>query len=334
MKVARLRILHLVPHFFLHLAAGAALLCAAPPLARAQNYPARAVKLLVPYAPGGPTDVCARLIAQKLSEHLGSQFYVENVGGAGGNIGTGQAAKAASDGYTVLIAVNSHIINPTLYERVPYDPYRDFEPVTLAVTFSTAFFVHPSLPANSVTELISLAKAHPGKYSFASPGLGTPSHLLGEQFRITQGLDLVHVPYSGSGPTIASVVAGHTPIGFAALSSVAPFVKEGKLRALAAMSKNRSPALPEAPTIAEAGFPGLDGDGWIGALVPAGTPKEIVATLHREINGIIAQPAVKERLVALGLEPVGTTPDEFASQLRSEAEKWAKVIRAANIKPQ
>jgi tripartite-type tricarboxylate transporter receptor subunit TctC len=318
---------------FLQITTAAALSPAAS-VARAQGYPARAVKLLVPYSPGGPTDVFGRLIGQKLTERLGKQFFVENVGGAGGNIGTAQAAKAAPDGHTVLIAVNSHVINPILYERLAYDPYKDFDPITLAVAFSTALFVHPSVPADSVAELVKLAKVNPGKYSFASPGVGTPSHLLGEQFRITQGLDLVHVPYNGSGPTIASVMAGHAPIGFAALSSAAPFVREGRLRALAAMSRSRSKALPEVPTMAEAGFPDLDGDGWIGALVPAGTPKDIAETLHREINGIIADPDVKARLMALGLDPIGTTPEEFARQLQTEGEKWAKVIRAADIRPE
>jgi len=303
-------------------------------LAKAQDYPTRPVKLIVPYAAGGPTDVCARLIAQKLSEHFGRQFYVENIGGAGGNIGTGQAAKAPPDGHTVLITVNSHVINPVLYERVPYDPYDDFEPVTLAVKFSTAFFVHPSLPVTSVREFVSFARANAGKYSFASAGLGTPSHLLGELFRITQGLDLVHVPYNGSAPAVASVSGGHTAIGFAALSAAAPLAMEGRLRILATMSKNRSQALPEVPTIAEAGFPDLDGDGWVGVLVPAGTPKEIAAMLNREINRIISQTDTKERLAALGFDPVGTTSEEFAAQLRVEADKWGKVIRAANLKAQ
>ena len=301
-------------------------------MAIAQDYPTRPVKLIVPYAAGGPTDVWARLVAQKLSGHFGKGIYVENIGGAGGNIGTGQAAKAAPDGYTVLIAVNSHVINPVLYESVPYDPYSDFEPVTLAVKFSTAFFVHPSLPANSVKEFVSFARANAGKYSFASAGLGTPSHLLAEQFRITQGLDLMHVPYNGSAPAIASVLAGHTAIGFAALSSAAPFAMDSKLRVLATMSKNRSQALPDVPTIAEAGFPDHDGDGWVGVLVPARTPKEIVATLNREINLIISQTDTKERLAALGFNPVGTTSEEFAAQLRTEADKWVKVIRAANLR--
>ena len=299
-----------------------------------QAYPARPVRMIVTFAPGGPTDVAARLIAQKLSESLGRQFYVENVAGASGNIGTAQAAKAAPDGYTLLITVNNLVINPPLFGNVAYDPYKDFDPVALAVSFSSAFAVHPSVPARSVSELIEYIKANPGKLSFASPGLGTPSHLLGEQFKVALGLDLVHVPYSGSGPAITATVAGHTPICFASLSTAVPPAKEGKLRVLAVMSKNASSSLPDAPSIAAAGYPGLDGDGWVGALLPAGTPKDIVALLNREIVRIIALPDVKERFATLGLDPVGGSPDDFARQLRAEGEKWAKVIRAANLKAQ
>jgi len=306
----------------------------AAPAAWSQSYPARPVRVIVTFAPGGPTDVAARLIAQKLSESLGRQFYVENVAGASGNIGTAQAAKAQPDGYTLLITVNNLVINPPLFGNVTYDPYKDFDPVALAVSFSSAFAVHPSVPAKSVSELVNHIKANPGKLSFASPGLGTPSHLLGEQFKVTLGLDLVHVPYSGSGPAITATVAGHTPIGFASLSTAVPQAKDGKLRVLAVMSKNASPSLPEAPTIAAAGYPGLDGDGWVGALFPARTPKEIVALINREIARIIALPDVKERFATLGLDPVGGTPDDFAQQMRAEGEKWAKVIRAANIKVQ
>ncbi len=306
----------------------------AAPAAWSQSYPARPVRVVVTFAPGGPTDVAARLIAQKLSESLGRQFYVENVAGASGNIGTAQAAKAQPDGYTLLITVNNLVINPPLFGNVTYDPYKDFDPVALAVSFSSAFAVHPSVPAKSVSELVNHIKANPGKLSFASPGLGTPSHLLGEQFKVTLGLDLVHVPYSGSGPAITATVAGHTPIGFASLSTAVPQAKDGKLRVLAVMSKNASPSLPEAPTIAAAGYPGLDGDGWVGALFPARTPKEIVALINREIARIIALPDVKERFATLGLDPVGGTPDDFAQQMRAEGEKWAKVIRAANIKVQ
>ena len=317
---------------FLHLAVGAAALPTFSRVAWAQAYPARPVRVTVPFAPGGPTDVCARLIAQKLSEQLGRQFYVENVAGAGGNIGTGQAARAAADGYSILIAVNSHVINPALYGKVPYDAFKDFEAVTLAAAFASALSVHPSVPANNVKELVTLIKASPGRYSFASPGFGTPSHLLGEQFRVVLDLDLVHVPYGGSGPAITSVVAGHTPIAFAALSAAVPQVKDGKLRALAVMSKNRSQALPDLPTIAQAGYPDLDGDGWVGVLVPAGTPKETITLLQHEIVKIIALPEMKERLSTLGFDSVGSTPEEFTVQMKLEMEKWAKVIRAANIK--
>ena len=299
-----------------------------------QAYPARPVRVIVTFAPGGPTDVAARLIAQKLSESLGRQFYVENIAGASGNIGTAQAAKAAPDGYTLLITVNNLVINPPLFGNVTYDPYKDFDPVALAVSFSSAFAVHPSVPAKTVSELVNHIKANPGKLSFASPGLGTPSHLLGEQFKVTLGLDLVHVPYNGSGPAITATVAGHTPIGFASLSTAVPQAKDGKLRVLAVMSKNASPSLPEAPTIAAAGYPGLGGDAWVGALFPARTPKDIITLINREIGRIITLPDVKERFATLGLDPVGGTPDDFAQQMRAEGEKWEKVIRAANIKVQ
>jgi tripartite-type tricarboxylate transporter receptor subunit TctC len=306
----------------------------AAPAAWSQAYPARPVRVIVTFAPGGPTDVAARLIAQKLSDSLGRQFYVENVAGASGNIGTVQAAKAAPDGYTLLVTVNNLVINPPLFGNVTYDPYKDFDPVAMAVGFSSAFSVHPSVPVKNVNELIAHIKANPGKLSFASPGLGTPSHLLGEQFKVTLGLDLVHVPYNGSGPAIAATVAGHTPICFASMSTAAPQAKEGKLRVLAVMSKNVSSSLPDVPTIATAGYPGLDGDGWVGALVPAGTPKDIVALLNREIARVITLPDVKERFATLGLDPVGGSPDDFARDLRAEGEKWEKVIRAANIKAQ
>jgi tripartite-type tricarboxylate transporter receptor subunit TctC len=278
--------------------------------------------------------VPARLIGQKLSERFGKQFYVENVPGASGNIGAGQAAKAAPDGLTILITVNSLVINPSLFDRVPYDPYKDFDPVTLAVSFGTLLSVHPSVPANSVSELVTLIRANPGKYSFASPGLGTPSHLLGEALRQTLNLDLVHVPFGGSGPAIAAAVGGHTPVCFAGLAAAEPQVKAGKLRGLAVMSKRRSAALPGVPTIEEAGYPGIVGDGWVGAFVPAGTPKDISAMLHDEIRRALAEPDVKDRLTAVGLDPVGNTPEEFTAIMKSEAETWAKVIRAGNIKAQ
>ena len=317
---------------FLKLAVSAAASPALSGIATAQSYPVRPVRVIVPYSPGGPTDVCARLIAQKLSDQLGKQFYVENITGAGGNIGTGQAARTAADGYTILITVNSYVINPTLYDKVPYNPLKDFEAVTLVAIFQSAMLVNPSVPAKTVNELVALIKANPNKYSFASPGFGTPSHLLGEQFRVATGLDLVHVPYGGSGQVITSVAAGNTPIGFAALSAAVPLIQDGKLRALAVMSRQRTQAVPDLPTIEEAGYGELDGDAWVGVLVPSGTPKDVVALLHQEVVRIIALPEMKERLAAIGLEPVGDSPEEFSAQMRVEMEKWAKVIKAARIK--
>ncbi len=321
--------------WFLQLASVAAV--ALPALSRpasAQAYPARPVRLIVGFAPGGPTDVFARVIAQKLGENLGKQFYVDNITGGTGNIATGQAAKAAPDGYTILFAFSSYVVNPTLFDRVPYDPYRDFEPVTLAVSSTTVLSINPSVLAKTVEGLVALIRAGSAKYSFATGGTGSQTHLAGEQFRLALGLDLVHVPFNGGGPAIAAVVAGHAPIGFNALTPAVPQIKEGRLRALAVTSKTRSQILPDVPTMTEAGYPDIAGDSWVGVLVPAGTPKEIVALLHSEIAKIIALPEMRERLATLGFEPVVSTPEEFASQIRVEIETWGKVIRAANIKAQ
>jgi tripartite-type tricarboxylate transporter receptor subunit TctC len=319
---------------FLHLAAGAAALPAVLRIAWAQAYPARPVRVIVPFAPGGTTDIFARLAAQKLSEQLGKQFYVENIPGASGNIGTGQAARAAPDGYTVLFAFSSHVVNPTLFDKIPYDPNKDFEPVTLAVVSTTVLTVNPSVPAKTVKDLVSLIRANPGKYNFASPGAGTQAHLAGEQFRMSLALDLVHVPYNGAGPSVASVVAGHSPIGFSTLASAGPYIAAGTLRALAITSKMRSKIQPDLPTMTEAGYPDIEGDSWVGVLIPAGTPKDIGMLLHREIIKIIALPDMKERLTTIGFDLVASTPEEFAMRIKAEIETWGKVIRAGNIKPQ
>ena len=257
---------------------------ALPPIAPALDYPTRTVRVIVPFAPGGPLDVFGRLMAEKLSEHFREQFYIENIGGAGGNIGTSRVAKAAPDGYTLLLTANNHIINPLLYESVPYDAFKDFEPVTLAVGFSTALSVNPSVPARTLAELVALVRVTPRKYGYASAGVGTPSHLLGERFRQKLNLDLVHVPYNGSGPATAAVMAGDTSVCYAALTAAAPLVQDGRVRALATMSDTRSHALPEVPTIIEAGYAGLDGEGWDGIFVPARTPQEIVKVLGDEIR--------------------------------------------------
>ncbi len=298
----------------------------------AQTYPTRPVRMIVGFAPGGPTDVFARLVAQKLSESLGKQFYVDNITGASGNVATGHAAKAAPDGHTLLIAFSTHVVNPTLFDKVSYDPHKDFDPVTLAVSSTTVLSVNPSVPARTVKDLVALIKENAGKYSFASGGTGSPTHLAGEQFRLSLGLDLVHVPFNGGGPAIAAVVAGHTPIGFNALTPAVPQIREARLRALAVTSKMRSQSLPDVPTMTEAGHPDIAGDSWVGVLVPAGTPKEIITLLHREIAKIIAVPDMRERLATVGFEPVVSTPEEFARQMKVEMETWAKVIRAAKIK--
>lgn len=301
-------------------------------IAGAQTYPIRPVRVIVPYGPGGPTDIVGRLIAQKLSEEVGKQFYVENLGGGGGNVGIAHAAKAPADGYTILVVPPNIVVNPVLYERVSYDPIKDFDPVTVAVTSKEALVVHPSLPAQTVKDLVAVIKANPGKYSYASGGIGTPPHLLGELFRLSFGLDLVHVPFNSGGLAIGSVVAGHTPLGFSALAPVIPHINEGKLRALAVASKTRSQLLPDVPTMAEAGYPEIEGDAWFAILVPAGTPKEIITLLNRAIIKIMARPDMKERMVTLGYEPLGNTPEDSAAQLGMEVAKWTKIIRGAGIK--
>ena len=299
--------------------------------ADASGYPARPVRIIVPIAPGGPADVAARLLAQKLSQSLGQQFFVENEPGGSGNLGIANAGRAAPDGYTMLLVGSNFIVNPSLFARIPYDPLRDFAPVTLMALSPNILVVHPSVPAKDVKELIALVKANPGKYNYASAGIGTTPHLSGEMFKLSQGLDLVHVPFKGSNPAVQSALAGHTPIAFAAMTPAVPFVKDGTLRALAVTTPQRSPALPDVPTLAEAGLTGQEADTTLSILVPAGTPRAVIDLLHREIKKAVAQADVMENLVALGFEPVVDTPDEFAARLRVEIPKWAKVIRDANI---
>ena len=310
-----------------------AALAAVSPSAMAQpKYPTRPVRVVVPFPPGGAVDVVARPLSQKLSERLGQQFYVENVGGAGGNIGTGQAARSAPDGYTILMALSSYVVNPALYSKIPYDPRKDFDPVTLAVSTPTALVVNPDVRANTVKELVDLIKANSGKYGFAHAGLGTQGHLTGEQFRLKLGLDLVPVPFSGGGPAVSSVLGGHTPIGFIALAAAASNIKGGKLRAVAITGTSRSLLLTDVPTMAESGYPDIVGDNWVGVLVPAGTPAEITKLLHDEIVQILREPQMKSVLAELGYEAVANTPAEFAERIRVETDTWGKLIKAANIK--
>ena len=319
---------------FLHLLAGAAALSAAPGGARAQTWPTRPVRVIVPFQPGGSTDIFARLAAQKLTEHFGKQFYIENIAGATGNVGTAQAARAAPDGHTLLIAFSSYVVNPTLFAKLPFDPDKDLAPVTLAVSAPNVLTVNPSLPARNLSELVALIKSNPGKYTYTSGGVGTQGHLLGEMLRLSQALDIVHVPFNGAAPAIASAMAGHTPIAWSTIASAAQALEAGQLRPLAVASKTRSQLLSDVPTTAEAGYPDIQGDSWVGLLAPAGTPNEIIRAVQREIAVIIALPDVRERLPTLGFEAVASTPEEFASRIKIETEMWGRVIRAANIKPE
>jgi tripartite-type tricarboxylate transporter receptor subunit TctC len=310
----------------------AAAIAISPLPAAAESYPSKPVRVIVPFAPGGPTDVVARLIVNKLGEQTGKQFYVENVGGAGGNVGEARAAQSTPDGSTILVTGGNHVNNPSLYAHITYDPIKDFAAITVATEQPIVLAVNPLLPAKSVKQLVELVRATPGKYSFASPGTGTPPQLVGELFKLSLKLDLVHVPFGGGGPAVGSTVAGHTPISFGAMAPAVPLIKDGKLRALAVTSKKRSQALPDVPTMAEAGFPEVEGTTWTGIFVPAATPKDIVAQLNRMVAGVLAQPDIKERLAALGIDPVGNSSEQCDAFVRSEMAKWSKVIRAAGIK--
>jgi tripartite-type tricarboxylate transporter receptor subunit TctC len=317
---------------FITLLGGAAALPALPRIAQAQGYPTRLVRVIVPAAAGGPSDVIGRLIAQKLSEAWGKQFVVENVPAGAGNVAAGLAAKAPPDGYTILFPNSGVVVNPSLYAKLPYDTVRDFAPVTLAAASPHVLAANPSLPVKTVAELISAVKANPGKYTYASPGTGTTGQLAGELFRISLGLDLTHVPFNGAAPAITSTIGGHTSVMFGALPGAAPSIKQGQLRALAVTSGKRDQAFPDVPTLAEAGVPDQESEFIQAVFVPTGTPKEIVDQLYREIARIVQLPEVKERLAAIGFTPVGNTPEELAAQIKRDIARWAKVIREAGIK--
>jgi tripartite-type tricarboxylate transporter receptor subunit TctC len=301
--------------------------------ADAQNYPARPVKLVVPYAPGGPNDIMARLIAQKLSEALGGQFYVENSPGAGGTIGAGAVAGAPGDGHTLLVANQDVIVQPIIKNKVPYDPFKSFTPVTLVVSAPEMIVVHPSLPAKDMKELIELLKANPGKYSYASPGYGTTPHLACEWlFKLEYGIDVTHVPFQGAAPAVQSTLSGQTPIFHNVLPAVAPHIRQGTMRPLAVAANKRSPFFPDVPTLAEAGIPGHEVGFWLVVLAPAGTPRDTVDVLNRQIARILDLPDVKERLQTIGFDPASSTPDAAAAHMRAETDKWTKVVREAKIK--
>jgi tripartite-type tricarboxylate transporter receptor subunit TctC len=298
----------------------------------AQGYPNKLVRVVVGFAAGGPSDVIGRIVAQKLSEALGQQFYVENVGGAGGNTAAGQVARAAPDGYTIHIISTGFMVNMSLYAKVPYDAVKDFAPVTLVAYSPNVVVVNPSVPVKTIQELVKLIKDNPGRYAFAGPGVGSTPHLAGEQFRLAFNLDLVHVPFTGAGPAIQATIGGHTPIAFTALPPALAAVKDGKLRMLGVATPERAASVPDVATFAEQGIKDQDSDTLTGLVVPAGTPKEIVDLLQKEIAKAVAQPDVKEKLATLGFVPVANPPEEFGKRMKAEIEKWGKVVRDAKLR--
>jgi tripartite-type tricarboxylate transporter receptor subunit TctC len=295
-------------------------------------YPNRPVRMIVPFAPGGPTDVIARVIAQKLSEAWAHQVVVDNRGGAGGNIGMGLAATSPPDGYTILVVSSSFVVNPSLYSKIPYDPYKSFIPVTNAAASPNVFTVHPSVPAKNMQELVALAKNNPKKYNAATPGNGTTPDLGVELLKLTTHVDVVRVPYGGAGPAVAAVIGNQVQIGSTALPPTTPHIQAGRLRGIAVTGAKRASALPDVQTMAEAGLKGQEADTLQGVLLPAGTSKAIVAKVHADIVKVLAQPDVKERVAMLGFDIVASTPDQFAAQIKTEIDKWGKVIKAAGLK--
>lgn len=300
---------------------------------RAQTYPTRAITLIVPFPAGGTTDILGRFVGQALSAAWNQPVVIENRGGAGGNIGAAAVAKAAPDGYTLLVGtVGTHAINASLYARMPYDTLKDFAPVTQIASVPNMLVVTPSLPVGSVTDLIAYAKANPGKLNMASSGNGTSIHLSGELFKVMTGVDMVHVPYKGSAPALNDLMGGQVQLMFDNMPSALPQVKGGTLKALAVTTATRSPAMPDLPTVAEAGVPGFEASSWFGIFAPAGTPREIVAKLQTEIARILKSPEMTERLAQQGAVAVGNTPDAFGAYVQSELIKWAGVVKASGAR--
>ena len=298
------------------------------------NYPTRAVRVIVPSSPGGGTDISARILAPQLTHFLGQQVIVENRPGAGTMIGGEAVARAAPDGYTLLMGISTLAINPAMYKKVPYDALKDFAPISQAVSLSNVLVVHPSLPVRNVKDFIALVKPRPGQVNFASAGVGTSPHLSMELFLVMANLKMLHVPYKGSGPGVTDLVAGHVPAMMPNMLSAQPHIKSGRLRALGVTGSKRAPGADDIPTIAEAGVPGYEAVQWYGLLAPAGTSRDIVSKLHAGAVRALQNPDVRQRLLNDGAEPVGNSPEEFTTYLRAETTKWAKVVQAAGIKPE
>lgn len=296
-------------------------------------YPTKPVRIIVNFAAGGPSDIVARIVSAKLTEAWGKPVVVENIAGGGGNIGVERAIKATPDGYTILLSGSSPIvINPSLLEKPSFDPVRDLAPVTQLCTIPNLLVIHPALAAKSVEEFVTLAKSKPGQFTFASSGSGTATHLGGELFKARAGLDLRHIPYKGTGLMIPDLVAGRVTMTIAAVATFLPLVRDGRLRAIAVASEKRTPALPDVPTVAEAGYPGFDTSSWQGAWTPAKTPATLVRRLNQDLQRVVALPDVRARFTELGMEPAGTTETELARIIQSDLVKWANVIKASGAK--
>jgi len=298
----------------------------------AGNYPSRSVRIVVPYPAGGPTDLIARLVAQKLSENLGERFYIENVAGASGARAAAMVAAAPADGYTLLAATNDLAIVPVISKNVQYDPVKNFSPISLVSSSPSVVLVHPSVPAKTMTEFVALARAEPAKYSFASLSLG--HNLLNSErlFKLGLKLEITRVPFTGAAPILTSTVAGHTPVAYIGLPSAVPFIKDGRLRALAVAGSKRSPIVPDVPTLSEGGFADQVSELVIGLVAPAGTPVPVVDLLSREVAKIVALPEIQQRLASFGFTTVGSTPAEFAAQIRDDTERYQKLVREEGIK--
>jgi tripartite-type tricarboxylate transporter receptor subunit TctC len=307
---------------------------ALPGLGAAQDYPVKPIRFIVPYPPGGGTDVVARIMNESLAAELGQPIIIDNRGGAAGNVGTDLAAKAPADGYTILFTLSSHTINPKLYDKLPFDVERDFVPVSLAAMIPQILVAHPSVPANNVRELIALAKANPGKLNYASVGTGSPGHIAGELFKLRTGVDIVHVPYKGGGPAVVDTIGGQVQLLFVSMPAAWQHVKSGKLKALAVTSAKRSVAAPEVPTIAESGLPDYVVDSWYGALAPAKTPPAAVARLNAAYAKVLENPQVREKLLLQGAEAAPSTQAEFDRVIKDELAKWDYVIKSAKIRPE
>lgn len=315
-------------------AALATLSLAAPWAAHAQTatYPDKPIRFLVPYPPGGGTDVIARIVQERFQAALGQPIVIENKGGAGGSLGTEVVSRAAPDGYTVLFTLSSHTINPAIFPKLSFDTVKDFEPVGTVASLPQILVANPLLPVNNVTELVALAKAKPGTLAFATVGNGSPGHLAGELLKIRTGTQMTHIPYRGGGPAVTDVIGGQVPLLWVSIPAAAQFVKTGKLKALGVSTLKRSAAFPDVPTLQEAGVPDFEVDSWYAMFVPAKTPKAIIDKLNRALNTVLADPMIREKLLAQGAEGVGGTPEALAKTVASELPKWAKLVKDANIK--